>query len=322
MGKYILKRLLLMIPVILGVVILVFTILYVTPGDPAQVILGDQASDAQLAQLRHEMGLDQSYFVRLGKYMYQVFFHFDFGESYITGVSITQEILSRFPITLIIAVATIVISLGIGIPLGVYASIHQNGVGDYGTMGLALVGTSMPGFWLALMAILVFSYKLGWLPAYGIDSWKGWILPILANAFAEVAVQARQTRSSMLDVLGSDYIIMAKSKGLKKWQVIYKHALPNALIPIITIAGTSFGTSLGGAIIIEAVFSIPGIGTYLMTGVNNRDYYVVQGGVTILAIAFCIIMLLSDLVIAAFDSRIRAQFTGGMRKRRRKNEKN
>ncbi|MBS5521712.1 MAG: ABC transporter permease [Clostridiales bacterium] len=316
MGKYILKRLLLMIPVILGVVILVFTILYITPGDPAQVILGDQASDAQLNALRHEMGLDQPYIVRLGQYLYQVFFHFDFGESYITGVSITEEILARFPVTLTIAVATIVISLGIGIPLGVYAATHQNSVGDYGTMGLALVGTSMPGFWLALMAILIFSYKLGWLPAYGLESWQSWILPILANAFAEVAVQARQTRSSMLEVLNSDYIVMAKSKGLKKWEVIYKHALPNALIPIITIAGTSFGTSLGGAIIIEAVFSIPGIGTYLMTGVNNRDYFVVQGGVTILAIAFCVIMLLSDLVIAAFDSRIRAQFVGGGRKRR------
>lgn len=321
MGKYILKRLLLMIPVILGVVILVFTIMYVTPGDPAQVILGDRASDAQLSEMRHEMGLDQPYLVRLGKYMYQVFVHFDFGESYITGVSITKELLARFPITLLIAVATIVISLGIGIPLGVYASTHQNSVGDYGTMGMALLGTSMPGFWLALMAILVFSYKLGWLPAYGITSWNGWILPILANAFAEVAVQARQTRSSMLDVLNSDYIVMAKAKGLTKREVIYKHALPNALIPIITIAGTSFGTSLGGAIIIEAIFAIPGIGTYLMTGVNNRDYYVVQGGVTILAIAFCIIMLLSDLVIAGFDPRIRAQFAGGGSKRRKKHGK-
>ncbi|MBC5688377.1 ABC transporter permease [Mediterraneibacter sp. NSJ-55] len=318
MGKYILKRILLMIPVIIGVIILVFTLMQIAPGDPAEVILGMTATDAQKEAMRQSLGLNDPYIVQLGRYMSDLFFHFDFGSSYITGVSVTVEMMERFPKTLIFAVSSMVLSLVIGIPLGVTAAVHQNSVADYGTMGLALVGTSLPGFWFALVLILFFSGKLGWLPAYGIGGIEYWIMPIISTAFAGITTMARQMRSGMLEVIHSDYITMAKAKGVKKRSVIYKHALPNALIPVITVASMSFGTSLGGTLIAETIFSIPGVGVYIVNAVNNRDYPVVQGGVIILAVTFSIIMLLCDLLIAAIDPRVKAQITGGRKRGKKK----
>jgi peptide/nickel transport system permease protein len=317
MARYILKRLLLIIPIMFGVVVLVFVIIHLTPGDPARVILGSGAKDADLNLLRQKMGLNDPFFVQLGRYLYSVFIKFDFGTSYITNTSVTTELLLRFPRTLFLAVMSIGLSLLIGIPIGVNAAVHQNKAADYGSMAVALVGTAMPGFWLALVLVLLFSYKLDWLPAYGMGGFQYWIIPIVSNAFAGVATMARQMRSGMLEVINSDYIVMAKSKGLREKSVIYLHALPNALIPVITIGGMSFGTMLGGALITEVVFSIPGIGVYMVTGVNNRDYTVVQGGVIFLAVTFTVLMLLCDLLIAAVDPRVKAQITGG--KRRGKN---
>ena len=317
MGRYILKRFLLMIPVILGVVILVFAIMHLTPGDPAQVILGASASDADLNALRDSMGLNDPFLVQLGRYLYDVFIRFDFGKSYITNISVTQELLVRFPRTLLLAVISIALSLLVGVPLGINAAVHQNSLADYGSMALALVGTAMPGFWLALVMILFFSYRLGWLPAYGMEGIQYWIMPIVSNAFAGVATMARQMRSGMLEVINSDYITMARAKGLKSRRVIYRHALPNALIPVITIAGMSFGTLLGGALITETIFSIPGIGIYMVTGVNNRDYTVVQGGVIFLAVTFTILMLLCDLLIAMVDPRVKAQISSGKKRGKR-----
>ena len=314
MLKYILKRILLMIPVILGVVILVFTLMQLTPGDPAQVILGPTATSEQINELRNEMGLNDPYIVQLGRYLYQVFLKGDFGTSYISNISLTTELMQRFPKTLIFAVAGMVLSLGIGIPLGVNAAVKQNSLADYGSMTLALIGTSMPGFWFALVLILLFSAKLGWLPAYGTGGLKYWILPIASTAFAGITTMARQVRSGMLEVINSDYITMAKSKGVSKKNVIYRHALPNALIPVITVAGMSFGSSLGGTLIAETIFSIPGVGVYIVNAVNNRDYPVVQGGVILLAVAFSLIMLACDLLMAAIDPRIKAQITGGKKR--------
>lgn len=317
MIKYTLKRILLMIPVIIGVVILVFTLMKLTPGDPAQVILGQTATDAQISALREEMGLNDPYIVQLGRYFYEVFVKFDFGESYITGISITSELAARFPKTLIFAVSGMVLSLLVGIPLGVTAAVHQNHLPDYGTMTLALIGTSLPGFWFALVLIMLFSNKLGWLPAYGIGGIKYWILPIVSTAFAGMTTMARQMRSGMLEVINADYVTMAKAKGVKRRNVIYRHALPNALIPVITVASMSFGTSLGGTLITETIFSIPGVGVYIVNAVNNRDYPVVQGGVIILAITFSVIMLLCDLLIAYVDPRVKSQITDS-RKRGKK----
>ena len=307
-----------MIPVLLGVVILVFTLMQLSPGDPAEVILGSTATAEQINTLRDEMGLNDPYIVQLGRYMSDVFLHFDFGTSYISNVSISAELVSRFPKTLIFAVSGMVLSLVIGIPLGVTAAVHQNSVIDYGSMALALIGTSLPGFWFALVLILLFSNKLGWLPAYGIGGIQYWILPIISTALAGVTTMARQMRSGMLEVINSDYITMAKAKGVKQRSVIYKHALPNALIPVITVASMSFGTSLGGTLIAETIFAIPGVGVYIVNAVNNRDYPVVQGGVVLLAITFSIIMLLCDLLIAQVDPRVKAQITGGKKKRSEK----
>ncbi len=318
MWKYILKRILLMIPVILGVVILVFTLMQLTPGDPAEVILGSTATAEQIEELRNELGLNDPYIVQLGRYMRDVFLRFDFGTSYISNVSITAELAVRFPKTLIFAVAGMVLSLVIGIPLGVTAAVHQNSLADYGTMAIALIGTSLPGFWFALVLILVFSNQLGWLPAYGIGGIEYWIMPVISTAFAGITTMARQMRSGMLEVIHSDYITMAKAKGVKKRSVIYRHALPNALIPVITVASMSFGTSLGGTLIAETIFSIPGVGVYIVNAVNNRDYPVVQGGVIILAITFSFIMLACDLLIAAIDPRVKAQITGGKKRGKKK----
>lgn len=318
MGKYIFKRILLMIPVILCVTILVFTMMQLAPGDPAQVILGSTATDEQIRELRDEMGLNDPYIVQLGRYLKSVILHFDFGTSYISNVPIGRELISRFPKTLIFAVWGMVLSLLIGIPLGVTAAVHQNSIIDYGSMTLALIGTSLPGFWFALVLILLFNAKLGWLPAYGVGGIKYWILPIASTAFAGVTTMARQMRSGMLEVIRADYITMAKAKGVKQRSVIYRHALPNALIPVITVASMSFGTSLGGTLIAETIFSIPGIGVYIVNAVNNRDYPVVQGGVILLAATFSVIMLLCDLLIAAVDPRVKAQITGGKKRKKAK----
>lgn len=318
MAKYIGKRILLMIPVIIGVVILVFTLMQLTPGDPAEVILGSTATDAQINALREEMGLNKPYIVQLGVYMRDVFLRFDFGTSYISNVSISSELALRFPKTLIFAVAGMILSLLIGIPLGVNAAVHQNSLADYGSMTLALIGTSLPGFWFSLVLILLFAGKLGWLPAYGIGGIKYWILPIVSTAFAGITTMARQMRSGMLEVIHSDYITMAKAKGVKKNSVVYRHALPNALIPVVTVASMSFGTALGGTLIAETIFAIPGVGVYIVNAVSNRDYPVVQGGVILLAVAFSLIMLLCDLLIAAIDPRVKSQITGGKKRSRKK----
>jgi peptide/nickel transport system permease protein len=310
---FILKRLLWMIPVIIGLTLLIFTLMYFVPGDPAAIILGSSATEADLAAKRAELGFNESYFIRLVKYLNAVFLHFDFGKSYITNTSITTDILARLPRTLLLASFCILLSVSIGIPLGVNAAAHQNGPGDRICMFLALIGVSMQSFWMALMLVLLFALKLGVLPASGIGGVHYYILPAIANAFNGIATQARQTRSSMLEVIRSDYVSTARGKGLSERAVIYKHALPNALIPVITLAGTSFGMMLGGTLVIETVFSIPGLGTYMIGGVNNRDYPVVQGCVIFLGITFSLIMLLVDLLYAFVNPRIRAQYEGGKR---------
>lgn len=316
MLKYILKRLLLMIPVILGVTILVFTIMYFTPGDTAAIIAGADATEAEINAVRENLGLSGGYAERLLSYIRQVFLHLDLGKSYITGVSVGAELMQRLPNTLILACSSIVISLLIGIPLGISAAVHHNSFGDYASMFIALFGVSAPGFWVALVLVQLLSVKLNLLPPFGIGGIRYWIMPIISTSLNGVATMARQSRSSMLDVMKSDYVIMARSKGVSEAKVIYQHALPNALIPIITIAGSNFGAQLAGGLVIERVFSIPGVGYYLVNAVCNRDYNAIQGGVLLLAIIFSLIMLATDLIMAFVDPRIRAQFASGGRRKK------
>ncbi|MGM9594223.1 MAG: ABC transporter permease [Candidatus Onthomonas sp.] len=318
MRKYIAKRLLLMIPVILGVVILVFTLLYLAPGDAVSVILGSGYTEEAAAVMREELGLNEPYIVQLGNYLVQLA-HLDFGKSWVSGVPVAQELMARAPRTLIIGSVSILITAVCGILLGIVAAINQNKWPDTVATVLALLGTSLPNFFFALLLVLVFAYYLDWLPAYGMGGIEYYILPVIANAVGGIAMLTRQTRSSMLEVIRADYITMARSKGLSNRKIIFQHMLPNAMIPVLTTIGMQFAGVLGGGIIIETVFSIPGVGYYLVTGCNNRDYNVVMACTIVISVAFSIIMLAVDLLMAAVDPRIKAQFAeSGARKRGKK----
>ena len=321
MGRYILRRLLQLIPVVLGVTILVFTIMYFIPGDPTAMLLGPEATPAQIAAKREELGLNDPYLLRLGKFLGDIVLHFDFGESWIYHTPVTTELLNRFPRTLAIALICIGMQIFVGIPLGVIAAVKQDSWIDRTAMFTALFGISMPNFWIALMLVLFFSVRLGWLPPYGIGGVKYYILPCIALGFPGIATQARQTRSSMLEVIRSDYITTARAKGMSETRVIFRHALPNALLPVITVIGNGMGHLLAGAVVIEMIFAIPGVGWYLVGGINNRDYAIVQSSVIFLAIAFTLIMLLVDLVYALVDPRIKAQFAGKKRRKHHKRRK-
>lgn len=318
MVRYIIKRLLWMIPVVLGVMILIFSIMHFVPGDPAVIILGADATVEELESKRHELGLDQPFLIQLLNYMKSVFLHFDFGKSYITNNNITSELLSRLPRTMIVGFGSIIIMLAVGIPLGITAAVHQNGMADRICMIIALIGVSVPSFWLGLLLVIVFALHLGILPASGIGSIRNFILPCIASSFGGIASLARQSRSSMLEVIRSDYVVTARAKGLSERKVIYRHALPNALIPIITVAGSHMAMIFGGSMVIENVFSIPGIGSYMVNAVNNRDYTVVTGSVIFLAITFSLVMLLVDIIYAFVDPRIKAQYENAGKKKGRK----
>lgn len=317
MKKYVAKRILMIIPIVLVVSILIFSIMYFVPGDPARAILGVNATEVQLAEKRAELGLDQPFLVQLGTYLKNLFLKFDFGTSYIYNKSVSSEILNRFPRTLLFAVMCMVLSAIVGIPLGMNAAIHQDGIGDRISMGISLIGISLPSFWVALMLVIVFSLKLKLLPSYGIGGIQYYILPCIAGAFGGIAQVARLTRSSMLEVIRSDYVTTARAKGVPERRILWRHIFPNGVIPVIQILGNILGDSLAGAIVIENVFSIPGLGTYLTTGITNRDYPVVRGVVVFLGLSFCIIMLIVDVAFAFADPRIKAQYEGNKKSKRR-----
>ncbi len=317
MIRYAFKRILMLIPVIIGVTILIFTLMYLVPGDPVASILGSDAEPWEYEQLREAMGLNKPYIVRLFNYIVQVYVHLDLGQSYLSGVSVSTEIFGRLPRTLMLGFISTFVSLIIGIPLGINAAVHQGTVHDWLPLSVALLGVSMPGFWFALMLVVLFSIKLGWLPAYGMGGIQYWILPIMSGAFHGIAMNARQTRASMLEVLGQDYIVMARSKGMPERDVIFKHALPNAMIPLITLMGGILANIFGGGMLTETIFSIPGVGYYMVKAVNQRDYPAVQGSVLMLSIVFSIVMLLTDLVMAAVDPRVKAQFASRAAKKKK-----
>jgi len=320
MARYIAKRLILIIPVILGVSILIFTILYFAPQDPTLTILGPNATAEQYAALREKLGLNKSYSQRLFTYLRDVFLRFDFGTSYVSGSSVSKEILTRFPRSILIAFVSMVITLAAGVPLGIMAATHRNKAGDTFTMLFSLLGVSMPGFWVGQMFQVLFAVYLSLLPFGGFTPAdpKYYVLPCVAASIGGIAGIARQTRSSMLEVIRSDYISTARAKGQTERKVIYKHALRNALIPIITSAGMSFGITLGGALVIETVFAFPGLGMYIVSGINGGDYPVVQGGIIFISIAFSLVMLLVDLIYAFVDPRIKAQYQNQHKKKSKK----
>lgn len=308
MWKYILKRILWLIVIILCVAVVIFIILWFVPGDPAQIILGTGATQADIERQREIMGLNSPFIVQLGCYLRDVFLHFDFGNSYVYGTPVIQEFAARLPRTLGLGLISMALNIAIGIPLGVNAAIHRNSFQDQGLLIMAMVFISVPQFWLALMMVVLFSVRLGWLPPYGIDGWQCWIMPVLANSLSGIAMNARQTRSAVLETIRADFVTTARAKGLSEKVVIYKHMLPNALIPVVNALGMQLAMVVGGTVVIEQVFSFPGIGQYLLTGVSSRDYPVIRGSVLILAMFSAVITLLVDLFYAYLDPRIKAQY--------------
>lgn len=317
MSKYVSKRLLLIIPVLLGVAILIFSLMYVTPGDPIRMMLAG-ASEAQVQEMREMYGLNDSYFEQLIRFLKGTFLELDMGISYFSGLPVFDELLTRLPHTTILALSCMLAQLVLGIPLGVSAAVHQNKWQDNVVMSLAMLGVSVPEFCFAQLLILIFSLSLGWLTSYGVANWYDYILPIVAAAVPTLGGVARITRSQMLEVIRSDYCTTARMKGVKERTILYKHALPNALIPVLTNIGMSFGKALGGTVVIETVFSIPGIGYYLVNAIGNRDYPVVRGAVLMLAVLFSVVMLVMDLVYAFIDPRIKAMYEGQQKRRMKK----
>lgn len=317
MVKYILKRLLMLIPTLLGISLIVLVIIDLTPGDPARMLLGTTATEEKVEELREELGLNDPFLVRFWRFISGVA-QGDFGTSIMTKRPVFNEMVSRFGYTLVLVTFGTIFSVLCGIPIGIYAATHTHTWKDSTAIFLSLIAVSMPSFWFALLLIRFFGVTLHWLPISGVESWTGWILPCVAMALGLMALIARQMRSDVLEVLRQDYITTARSKGLSERTVVYRHALKNAVIPVIMVVGGVFGVSLGGSLVTEVIFSIPGLGQYIMTGLNNRDYPVIQSGILIISGLFAVIILIVDIVFAMVDPRIRSQYS---RKGKRKGGK-
>ncbi|RCW51406.1 MULTISPECIES: ABC transporter permease [unclassified Halanaerobium] len=331
MLNYIIKRLLALIPILIGVAVIVFLIVHLIPGDPAQTMLGERATDAQLERLRESMGLNDPLYIQFWRYVKDLL-HGDLGRSIMSNNPVISELKIRFPATLELSFFAMIFSVFVGVPAGIFAAINQNSWFDNLSMMVALIGVSMPIFWLGLMFIWLFAVELGWFPPssrisvetvlnpvtnlYVVDSILNGnftalidvlhhlFLPAVALGTIPMAIIARMTRSSMLEVLRQDFIRTAYAKGLKRKAVIFKHALKNALVPIITVVGLQFGVLLGGAVMTETIFSWPGLGKYLVDAIYARDFPIVQGGILFFAGVFVFVNLIVDLSYATVDPRI------------------
>ena len=308
MLRYIVRRVLFLIPVLLGVAFCVFTLLYLTPGDPARMVLGDLATEDAVQEFRNREGLNDPFLVQFGNYVWKAVTKGDIGRSYVTKRSVAQEVLAAFPATLKLSALAMVIAILVGLPCGILSAIKQYSLFDTVTMIFAMIGLSMPVFWLGLLLILLFSVRLRWLPSSGFGTFKAMILPAVSLSAQAISMVTRMTRSSMLEVIRADYIRTARAKGQKESVVIWVHALHNALIPVVTLCGLQFGHLLAGAILTESIFAIPGVGRLMVSSIMQRDYPMVQGGVLFIAIVFSIVNLLVDLVYAYIDPRIKAQY--------------
>ena len=311
MAKYILKRLLLMIPIMLGVSFLVYSIMALTPGfsNPGRIVLGLEATDEAVEQLNKQLGAVKPFFPRYFSYMWGVI-HGNFGVSYRTKLGVSAEIFRRFPITMTIAAISVLFSLFVGVPIGILSAIRQYKPSDYIIRVISMLLTAIPSFCLGLGFLLIFALRLRILPANGIKTWKGFVLPGLSLALVSVGSMIRMTRSTMLEVIRQDYVRTARAKGQTEQKITVRHELRNAMIPIVTVAGLNFGRELGGATIIENVFAVPGLGTYILSAVNNRDLPCVLGAVILLSLTFSLINLLVDLLYSFIDPRIKSQISG------------
>lgn len=307
MARYALKRILAMIPVLIGISIVIFTLLYFTPGDPARMLLGDLATEEEVEALREEMGLNDGFVERYIRYMGDLL-QGDLGISYVSKLPVSEEIMTRLPVTARVAFLVIIFAVVVGVPAGIISATKQYSFIDNFVRIISLLGITMPAFWLALLLVLLFSVKLGWLPASGLYGPIYYIMPVISIAAVPVATIARITRSSMLEVIRSDYIRTARAKGQTENVILFKHALANALIPILTIVGIQFAGGLGGAVVNEQVFAIPGLGKMMVDAIKARNYPLVQGSVLVLAVLQSSVNLVVDLLYALVDPRIRSQY--------------
>lgn len=303
MWAYIAKRLLLAIPVVFGVAFVVFAMVRIVPGDPAQIIAGEAATEEFVEAIRKDLGLDRPLLTQFASFMGNVL-RGDFGRSVRSRAPVTIELRARIPNTISLTIAGLLVAVGVGVTAGVVSAIRPYSVIDTAVMLVALAGLSMPVFWSGLMLILVFAVWLGWLPAVGTGSLVHLILPGVTLGMATAAIIARMTRSSMLEVLRSDYIRTARAKGVAESSVINRHAFRNALIPVITVIGLQMGTLLSGAVLTESVFAWPGVGRLLVEGILTRDYPIVQAAVLVVALAFVLVNLVVDVLYAVVDPRI------------------
>lgn len=313
MLKYIVKRCLLVIPVLLGATFLVFTIMEFTPGDPARIILGNTASEEEVVELREEMGLNHPFLQRYAEFILNLL-HGDLGKSYRNGLNVSQQIGARLSKTILLASSAVLLALIIGIPCGVFSAIRQYSVFDNVVSVLSLVLAAAPVFWLGLVMVILFALKLDLLPAAAVFN-KGWvwilkslILPAFVLSGNTMAIVVRTTRASMLEVVRQDYIDTARAKGLPEREVRRKHMLKNALIPIVTSVGLNFGALLGGSVLTESIFAWPGVGRFVVESISAKDTPCVLASVVVLAILFTVINLLVDLLYAFIDPRIKSQY--------------
>jgi peptide/nickel transport system permease protein len=304
MGRYMLRRLLFLLPTLLGVALLGFAMLKLAGGDPVLLLVGEDADPQMIETITRQLGLDRPIHEQFFTYVSNTI-RGDLGESYYTRQPVADEIARRYPRTLTLAVVGVTFSTVVGLALGLVAGVRPYSATDRLSMLVALVGVSVPGFWLALMLIYVFSVELAWLPSIGLSGPQSLILPVIVNSLFSLAYLARMTRAEMIDVLSNDYVRTARSKGLRERVVVIRHALKNALIPLITIAGLSFGFQLSGSVITETIFSIDGIGTMIVRGILARDAPIIQAGILVVALNFIAITFMLDVLYAYVNPRIR-----------------
>lgn len=308
MVRYIAKRLLEMIPVLLGLTLILFLLFSGEGEKAAYVRLGDNASPEMIDEWCESRGLNDPILVQYARYIYNIVIHQDFGNSYITDESVATGLAGRFPATFKLALVGAVVMLVVGIPVGVFSAVKQYSWQDTAVVSLSMVGVSIPNFWLALMLIIIFSLKLKLLPASGFYGPSYWILPAVAVSLNPTCTLMRTTRSSVLEAIRQDYVRTARAKGQKESQVIIHHVVRNALIPVMTVAGLQFGILLGGAVVIESIFSIPGLGKYITDSIIRGDMMVVLGGLMLIAFVFSIVNLLVDILYTYIDPRLKTTF--------------
>lgn len=317
MLKYVSRRLLAMILVLLVTVIFICTLMYFVPGDPALIMLGQSATVESVQALHEKYGMDDPYLLKVGKYIAGLL-HGDMGISFKSKTPVFEELMARYPITLTITFGSTIIGLVIGVVAGIISAVKQYSAVDRIFTTFSLFGASAPSFWIAMMLVLIFSVKLGWLPATGSYTPAHWILPLFTMGLQCSASIMRMTRSSMLEVIRQDYVRTARAKGQTEFKVIVRHALRNALIPILTITGIKMCGFLGGSVLVETVFALPGLGKYILDSVGYQDYNVVQGGTVLICINCVIITFIVDMLYALVDPRIKSTYDGGKKKVKKK----